>query len=47
VVIKFKKDGLAACERKGQIYTGLLHKHKDGQNVEELGVNKDNINIEF
>ena len=47
MVIRFKKDGLVACERKGRIYTGFVHKHNNGQKVEELGVNEDNINMEF
>ena len=47
MVIRFKKDGLVACERKGQMYTGFVHKHNNGQKVEELGVNEDNINMEF
>jgi hypothetical protein len=50
VVIRFKKDerdGRVACERKEQIYTIFVHTHKNGQNLEELGVNEDNINMDF
>jgi hypothetical protein len=50
VVIRFKKDerdGLVTCERKVQIYRGLVHTHKNGQKLEALGVNEDNINMDF
>jgi hypothetical protein len=30
-----------------QTYTGFVHKHKNGRNLEELGVNGVNINMDF
>jgi hypothetical protein len=32
---------------RGQIYTGFVHKHINGQTLEELGLNEDNINMDF
>ena len=32
---------------RGQICTGFVHKLRNGQNLEELGVNGRNINMDF